>query len=60
VIAGESAAARAEEDHDGADVLWKRGCRMLLGVIVIVELKVPVRPTAGLGLKADVLIGRSA
>ncbi len=71
LIAGESAAASAVdvdlEHHVGAVVLWNRDCCccccckiLLLGVPLIVKLvddvEIVVRSTAGLMLKADVVV----
>jgi hypothetical protein len=72
LIAGESAAASAVEDHvdaavDGVVVvvLWNRGCNgccriLLLGVplllVELVDVEIAVRSTAGLTLKADVVV----
>lgn len=64
LIAGESAAASAVEDHVGVviGVVWNRGfCGriLLLGVPLLVKLadvEIAVRSTAGLGLKANVIV----
>jgi chloramphenicol 3-O-phosphotransferase len=71
LIAGESAAASAvEENHEGVvvddGVLWNRDCCcccriLLLGVpllvvVELVEVEIAERSTAGLTLKADVVV----